>query len=314
MAIAKAGAESSAASVAKPSRSGTRRSKDLLVPALLLAPAFLFLIVFVYYPTVLAFVLAFFNYHPNGPLQWTGLSNFTAAVKDSVFRSAVVNSLYYAGMMLPATLILSMMIALLINHTGRFYSFVRVLITLPYVTPTVGTAIGWLWMYNPTFGVGNMVLRAFHLPTSQWMGSPSMALPAVAIFSLWHGLGFDVIVLAAALAGLPQPVLEAAVVDGARGWTTFWRVTLPLISPTVFFVAVVTLIGSLQAFSQMFALSVSSGGPEYATTTVLLYIYQQVFQYGQMSYGAAMAIFLVAGIFVLTLVTRWIGNQLVFYQ
>lgn len=295
-------------------RTGSRRSQELLLPALFLLPAFAFLILFVYYPTVLAFVLAFFNYHPGGQLAWTGATNFSQALKDSIFRTAVLNSLYYAAMMLPATLVLSLAVALLINRVGRFYSFVRVLVTLPYVTPTVGTAIGWLWIYNPTFGVGNMVLRALHLNPSQWMGSPSMALPAVVIFSLWHGLGFDVIILLAAMGGLPKPVLEAALVDGATAWTRFFRVTLPLLSPTVFFIAVVTLIGSLQAFSQMFALSVSSGGPEYATTTVLLYIYQQVFQYGQMSYGAAMAVLLVVGIFVLTLITRWIGNGLVFYQ
>ncbi|WP_083511931.1 carbohydrate ABC transporter permease [Alicyclobacillus acidiphilus] len=295
-------------------RVGPGKSKDLLVAALFLVPAFAFLIVFVYFPTVLAFVLAFFNYHPGGSMQWAGVSNFTEAVKDSVFQRALLNSLYYAAMMVPATLVLSMAIALLINRVAKFYSFVRVLITLPYVTPAIGTAIGWLWIYNPSFGVANTILHWFHLPPSQWMGSPKMAMPAVVIYALWHGIGFDVIILLAALSGLPKGVLEAAIVDGARGWTRFFRVTLPLISPTVFFIVVVTLIGSFQAFSQMFALSVSSGGPEYATTTALLYIYQQAFQYGQMSYGAAMAVFLVVGIFLLTMITRWIGNRVVFYQ
>jgi multiple sugar transport system permease protein len=314
VAIGRAVARPSPARLNRLAGTGASRSRDRRVAALLLVPAFAFLLAFVYYPTVLAFVLAFFNYHPGGSMVAAGLSNFTAAVDDTVFRRSIVNSFYYAGMMLPATLLLSIAIALLINQAGRFYSFVRVLVTLPYVTPAVGTAIGWLWLYNPTFGVGNMVLHWFHLGPSQWMGSPTTALPAVAIFSLWHGLGFAVIILLAALAGLPKGVMEAAVVDGASGWTKFFRITLPMISPTVFFIAVITLIGSLQAFSQMFALSVASGGPEYATTTVLLYIYQQVFQHGQMSYGAAMAIFLVAGVFILTLAMRWMSKRLVFYQ
>lgn len=301
-------------------RVGPGKSKELLVGILFLVPAFTFLIVFVYFPTVLAFILAFFSYHPGGSMNWVGLSNFREAIKDSIFQRSLVNSLYYAAMMIPSTLILSIAIALLINKTARFYSFVRVLITLPYITPAVGTAIGWLWIYNPTFGVANTVLHWFHVGSSQWMSSPRMAMPAVAIYSLWHGIGFDIIILLAALTGLPKAILEAAIVDGASSWTKFFRVTLPLISPTVFFITVVTLIGSLQAFSQMFALSTSSGtpgssgGPEYATTTTILYIYQQAFQYGQLSYGAAMAIFLVLGIFLLTLLTRWIANRVVFYQ
>jgi len=146
------------------------------------------------------------------------------------------------------------------------------------------------------------------------MQSPSMAMPAVAIYSLWHGVGFDVIIVLTAITGLPQGVLEASMVDGARAWTRFWRLTVPLISPTLFFVTVVTAIGSFQAFSQVYALSTGSGGPEYATTTTLFLIYQTAFSYGNFSYAAAMAVYLVALIFIMTMILRWIGRKTVFYE
>ena len=293
---------------------GTSKWRRLLVASLFLLPAFAFLIVFVYLPTILAFLLAFFNYSPGGTTTWAGTSNFAQAVSDPVFQISLGNSLYYAAMIVPLTLLLSVAIALLIAKTSRIYTFLRTLILMPYVTPTIGTAIGWLWMYNPSYGFMNALLSFFHLPASQWLASPSMAMPAIVIYSLWHGIGFDVIIVLTAITGLPQGVLEAADLDGARFFRKLFTIIIPLVSPTLFFITVVTTIGSFQSFSQMFALSTGSGGPEYATTTTLFLIYQTAFKYGNFSYAAAMAIFLVLGIFALTMVLRWIGNRIVFYQ
>jgi len=290
-------------------------SRDWLVAALFLLPAFAFLAIFVYLPTVLAFVLAFLNYQGGNALPpWVGVANLHEAITYSVFQQSLVNTLYYAAMVVPGTLILSVAIALLIAKSTRLYSVARTIILLPYVTPAIGTAIGWLWIYDPSYGVANAVLHFLHLPTSTWMQSPSMAMPAVAIYSLWHGVGFDVIIVLTAITGLPQGVLEASMVDGARAWTRFWRLTVPLISPTLFFVTVVTAIGSFQAFSQVYALSTGSGGPEYATTTTLFLIYQTAFSYGNFSYAAAMAVYLVALIFIMTMILRWIGRKTVFYE
>ncbi|GMA65455.1 hypothetical protein GCM10025859_58950 [Alicyclobacillus fastidiosus] len=189
-----------------------------------------------------------------------GLSNFKEAVTDAVFQRSIVHTLYYAAMVVPATLILATAIALLINRATKFYSFIRVFVLLPYVTPAIGTAIGWMWIYDPTYGLANAVLHWLHLPMLQWLQSPYLALPSIAIYSLWHGVGFDVVIMLSALSGLPSGVLEASLVDGASPWRRFWRITLPLISPTMFFLVIVTTIGSLQAFSQVFALSSATGG------------------------------------------------------
>lgn len=289
--------------------------KDFALPGLFLLPAALFLLVFVYVPSIMALVLAFFHYKLGGVgTTWAGISNFTDAIQLNVFRKALTNTFFYAGMMVPGTLILSVSLALLINRATKTLALVRTLILVPYVTPAIGTAIGWLWIFNPTYGLANGLLHWLGLPTSQWLQSPHMAMPAVAIYSLWHGVGFDVVIVMSAISSMPAGVLEAAHVDGANAWQRFWRVTLPLISPTMFFLVIVTTIGTLQSFSQVYALSGATGGPEYSTTTLLFLIYETAFTYNHISYGSAMAILLVILIMLFTFVQRWLGDKMVFYQ
>lgn len=292
-----------------------RRLFDALTAFLFLLPALAFLAVFVYVPSVAAFALAFWHYHLAGAnTTWAGWSNFTDAVKFNIFQQSLANTFYYAAMMVPAILILSVVIAVLINKASRYYSFIRTLVLLPYATPAVGTAIGWLWIFDPTYGLANGILHALGLHTSMWLQSPRMAMPSIAIYSLWHGLGFDVVIVMSALASVPKGILEAASVDGAGSFRRFWRITLPLISPTMFFITIVTTIGTLQSFAQIYALTGGSGGPEFATTTTLFLIYETAFIYNHFSYASAMAVLLVLVILGFTLLQRWAGKKFVFYQ
>ncbi|KUO97328.1 carbohydrate ABC transporter permease [Ferroacidibacillus organovorans] len=292
-----------------------RMRKDLWTAVLFLLPSLLFLTVFVYVPSVMAFGLAFWHYHLLGVhTTWAGISNFTDALQFNLFQQSLWNTFYFAALMVPGTLILSVSIALLIQKASRYYSVMRTLILLPYATPAVGTAIGWLWIFDPTYGMANGVLHGLGLPESGWLQSPSMAMPSIVIYSLWHGVGFDVVIVMSAIASLPKSVLEAAAMDGAGAWRRFWQVTLPLISPTIFFLVVVTTLGALQSFAQIYALTGGTGGPEYATTTSLFLIYETAFVYNHYSYASAMAVILVFVILVLTLIQRYIGKRSVFYQ
>lgn len=280
-----------------------------------LAPAAVFLLAFVYIPAMISLGLGFFHYHMLGVgTTWGGLSDFKEALTYPIFWLAFKNTLVFSLIMIPLTLIGSLGIAALIAQPNGWFSAIRTMVLLPYVTPVIATSIGWLWMFNPQYGVLNAVLQWLGLPTSQWMLSPYMALPSVALYSLWHGLGFDVVIMLSALANVPKTVLEAAAIDGASSWQRFRKVTLPLLSPTLFFLVIITTIGSLQAFSQIFALSGGQGGPEYATTTLLLLIYQTAFQYYHFSYAAAMAILLVLLILLFTLIQNRLAKRWVFYQ
>jgi multiple sugar transport system permease protein len=282
---------------------------------LMLLPALAFLTAFVYLPAGMSLVLGFYHYHLLGVhTTWGGLTDFKEALTYPIFWLALRNTLVYAAIMVPLTLGGAVAIALLIDGQSRYFSFIRTLVLLPYITPVIATSIGWLWMFNPQYGVLNAILQALHLPPSQWLLDPSMAMPSVALYSLWHGLGFNVVIVLAALGNVPKTVLEAAQIDGASSWRRFWRVLLPLLSPTLFFLLVVTTIGSLQAFSQIYALSGGTGGPEYATTTLIMLIYQTAFQYFHFSYAAAMAMLLVLLILILTLMQNWLSKRWVFYR
>jgi ABC-type sugar transport system permease subunit len=278
-------------------------------------PTSLFLLIFVYLPAIMALGVGFFHYRLRGyGTTFAGLENFRSAIDYNVFWLAVRNTGFFALIMVPSTIVLATAIALLVDRQSRAFGFIRSIILLPYITPVVATAIGWIWIFNPQYGVANLVLRSLGLPGSQWLLSTRVALPSVALYTLWHGLGFDVILLLSAFASMPSDVIEAAGVDGASRWTTFWRVQLPLTSPTMFFVAFVSTVGALQSFSQMYALSSGQGGPEYATTTLPLLIYQTAFVDFHFSYGAAMTLLLVVMILAVVGAQRWMARRWAFYR
>ncbi|PSR22494.1 MAG: sugar ABC transporter permease [Sulfobacillus acidophilus] len=282
---------------------------------LLLLPAFAFVFIFVYLPAGMSLVLGFFHYHLAGvDTTFGGLTDFKEALTYPVFWIAVRNTLYYALLMIPTTLIGAVLIAFLIQKQTRIYAIIRTAVLLPYITPVIATTISWLWMFNPQYGVLNAFLGLFHIPPSQWLLSPAMAMPSVALYSLWHNLGFAVVIVLAALGNVPKPVMEAAAIEGCNSWQRFWKILLPFLSPTLFFLVIITSITTFQAFSQVYALSGGLGGPEYATTTLLLLLYQTAFQYFHFSYAATMAIFLVLIILIFTLIQNWLAKRWVFYD
>lgn len=292
-----------------------RRWGDGVLAIPFLLPAVAFLVVFVYVPAGMSLVLGFYHYHLLGvDTTFAGLYNFKQALTYPIFWLAVRNTLYFAGLMIPTTLVGAVLIAVLLQRQTRLFAWMRTFVLLPYITPVIATSIGWLWMFDPQYGILNAVLAVVHLPPSQWLLSPAMAMPAVALYSLWHGIGFDVVIALSALANIPATLLEAAAIDGATEWRKFWKVTWPLLSPVMFFLVIVTTLATLQAFSQIYALSGGNGGPEYATTTLLLLIYETAFRYFHFSYAAAMAIMLVLMILALSLLQGALAKRWVFYQ
>jgi multiple sugar transport system permease protein len=291
------------------------RSRRQLLAAVMVLPTALFLVTFVYLPALLALGIGFFHYRLRGVgTTFAGLDNFKSAVTYPIFWVAARNTGLFALIMVPTTVVLATAIALAVNAQSRAFAVIRSIILLPYVTPVVATAIGWIWIFNPQYGVANLVLHTFGLPESSWLLSTRMALPSIALYTLWHGLGFDVIILLGALAGLPSEVVEAAAVDGASRLRRFWHVQLPLLSPTLFFIVFISTLGALQSFSQIYALTSGRGGPEYATTTLMLLVYQTAFADFHLSYGAAMALILVVMILIVVGAQRYLARRWAFYQ
>ena len=278
-------------------------------------------LVFYYSPAAFLAYIAFFHWNIFASQSvFVGLRNFQILFQQPLFWQSLINSLYYASVMVPAATMLALAIALLLRE-GLGYrrgAFIRSMVFLPHVTPIVATSIIWIWLFDPQFGLFNAVLGFFHLPQPGWLDSVHWAMPAVMIYSLWHSIGLYTVLFLGALTTLPKGVLEAAQMDGAKPWYLFRRVIWPLVSPVTFFVVVLATIDSLQSFSQIYALTGGphggAGGPAFATTTDSILIYETAFLYQHFSLASAMSLILFVLILLLTLIQKWIADKVVFYR
>jgi ABC-type sugar transport system permease subunit len=287
----------------------------------LVLPAGAVFLVFFYIPAAYLLYISFFHWGVlSSSTTFVGLKNFRELFAQPLFWRSLLNSGYYTLVMIPATTLLSLGIALLLREgmSNRRGGFWRAAVYLPHVTPVVATSIIWVWIFNPHFGLANFVLTSLHLPALGWLESTQWALPAVMIDSLWHSLGLYVIIFLAGLSRVPRELLEVASLDGASSARTFRRIVWPMISPTTFFVVVLSTITTWQAFSQIYTMTGGAhggaGGPAFATTTDAVLVYQTAFQYFHFSLAAAMSFILFLIILTLTLVQKWISDRVVFYR
>lgn len=306
---------------ARPLAARLRRLKDGLVGYGMLAPAVIVFTVFFYIPAIFLCYISLFHWGIlSSATRFVGLANFRVLLHQPLFLQSMATTGYYTVVMIPATVLLSLGIALVLREavTARRGGIWRSAVFLPHVTPVVATSVIWVWIFNPQFGLANFVLTSLHLPALGWLGSTTWALPAVMIDGLWHSLGLYVIIFLAGLANVPRELVEVAQLDGASRRRIFRRVIWPLLSPTTFFVVILATVNSWQAFSQIYTMTGGphggAGGPAYSTTTDALLIYQTGFIYDHFSLAAAMSLVLFAIILLLTLIQKWISNRLVFYR
>ena len=278
-----------------------------------LAPAMALLLLFSVAPFLYVFY-ASLQHAPAAPNQrFVGLENFHYLLdpaQQSGFLDALSHTLEYALGVVPGGLLLSLACALLLRRKVKGWALYRLLFFLPFVTPVLPTSIIWIWIFNQQYGLLNAVLSALHLPTNGWTNDPAWAMPSVIIYSLWQSAGFTTVLLLAGLTTIPHELEEAAAVDGAGRWAVTRLVTLPLLTPTIFFVLVVSTIESLKVFSQIYALT--GGGPGGATTTVGFYLYQDI-QYFHFDYASAVAVVMFGLVLVLTLVQQGLARFWVHY-
>ncbi len=302
-------------------RAAARRISDRLVAYGMVLPAAAVFLVFFYIPAGFLVYIAFFHWSIlSSATKFVGLQNFRVLFAQPLFLHSLLTSAYYTLVMIPATVFLSLGIALLLRQgmAARRGAFWRGAVFLPHVTPVVATSIIWVWIFNPQFGLANFVLTSLHLPALGWLESPTWALPAVMIDSLWHSLGLYVIIFVAGLTNVPTELLEVARMEGAKQYRTFRRIIWPLISPTTFFVVVLATVNSWQAFSQIYTMTGGphggAGGPAFATTTDALLVYQTAFIYEHFSLAAAMSLILFGIIITLTAIQKFISDRAVFYR
>lgn len=267
--------------------------------ALFISPAMGLFLIFTVAPVLFAFVLSFSRYDILTPVRWVGLSNYQRLLTDNLFWLGVRNVGFYALLYVPSMIAISLGLALALNRRKPGMVFFRTLFYLPAVTSSVAGATVWSWMLQRDYGVVNQVLGVFGIQGPAWLANSDTAMYAIVFVTLWQGLGGNIIIYLAGLAGVPKYLYEAAALDGATPWQQFRHITVPTLRATTFFVTFMTLIGAFQLFDQAYVMT--QGGPGYATTTAVYQIYQNGFTQLQMGYASAQAFVLALAILVISL-------------
>jgi multiple sugar transport system permease protein len=296
-----------------------------------LAPWLVGFLAFTLIPVVLAFYYSLCDYSLLQPPVFIGLSNYRELAGDPIFWKSLVNTLIYAAIALPAGMLVSLGLALLLNQKTLGQSVFRTILFIPSLVPTVASAMLWLWLFNTKLGLlntllatgpgtalvgaANAALRALRLPVLQtpigWLTDPSWALPSLAIMSLW-GVGYTVVIYLAGLQDVPVSLLEAAEIDGAGAWKRLRHVTLPMLSPVIFFNLIMAIIGTLQAFAIPYIMT--GGGPARATYFYTMYLYDNAFRYLKMGYASSMAWIQFLIVVALSAIAFWSSKRWVHYQ
>jgi multiple sugar transport system permease protein len=278
---------------------------------LFLAPSLLMLVAFTLNPIGAAAVLSFFQWDLLTDPQFVGLGNFKELAGDRDFGAALLHTLTFIVGYVPAVMMVGLGLAVLMDRTGRFVGLLRVIYFMPVVSAWVAVALMWKWMLNSRFGVVNWALGLVGIEGPAWLFEKAWAMVAVIAASVWKDAGFVMILFLAGLQAIPAEHREAAFVDGANRWQTFWQITFPLLTPTVFLVSVILLINSFQVFEQIWILT--EGGPLGSTSVVVEQIVRNAFSFSRMGYAAAMSWVLFFFIFFVTLLQTRLQKRWVHY-
>lgn len=279
---------------------------------LFVLPAFIPLMVFWIYPILKSLYISFTDWDYMSPTyNFVFFDNFIKLFKDSRFYEALGTTVWFSVGTLFPTIAGGLLLALLLRKAFKGSGFFKFILFSPWITPTVAVSIVWTWIFNPDRGLANAVLKFFHLPALQWINSSQTALLSVIIVTVWKSLGYAMIFYLSALEKVPSELYEANGLDGANAWQRFRDVTLPCISPTTFFLLIVTMVNSLQAYDQIQILT--QGGPSGSTRTLLYMYYQLGFEEYDMGQATAVAIVLIAITALLSVVQFIISKKWVHY-
>jgi multiple sugar transport system permease protein len=275
-------------------------------------PAVLLIVVFGVVPILWSALMSFQRNNLLAPAEWIGLENYRALTKDPLFKTSMVHALVYTALFVPLSVGGGLFAAIALNRRVSGIRFYRLAVFIPVVVSTIATAIMFLVLFDPNFGLANWLLGKIGLGPFGFFTSSDGALYSIIVMTAWGWIGFDAIIYLAALQGIPQELLEAASIDGARSWSVFRNVTLPLLGPATLFLVVFSSINAIQLFDEVFLLT--KGGPGTATYVPVLYLYFLAFAQGIAGYAAAIAYVLLVVILVLTVIQLWVGKRMVYYS
>ncbi len=277
------------------------------------APWWLGFLLFLAGPLAISLYISLCDYPLLQPPVYVGLENYRRLAHDPTFARVVFNTCLYAALAIPATTVLAILLAVLLNQPVRGQALFRACVFVPTIVPMVAVGVVWLWLLNPRLGPVNAILRAIGLDSPLWLDSPALAMPSLVLVSLWM-VGSPVMIYLAGLQDIPESLYEAARLDGAGTARQFWHITLPGLSPVILFNVIMGLIGAWQVFALPYVLWGGGRGPEERVYFYTMYLFDAAFRFLQMGYASAMAWVQFVIILALTGLTFLVSRRMVFYQ
>ncbi|TBL75180.1 sugar ABC transporter permease [Paenibacillus thalictri] len=286
---------------------------EKLRPYAMVAPAITVFSVFFIYPIMYMIYLSMYDWNFISPTKtFVGLENFIDLLKEKEFIQVIANSTIYTILTVTFIIVFSLLLALWLNRTGALYSFVQGAIFSPHIIALVSIAMIWGWLMDPEYGLLNWIIGLFGFGKLAWLSSQSTALISLVIVAVWKGLGYNTLVFIAGLQSIPKDIYEAASLDRSNPWTTFYRLVLPMLSPTLFFLIIINMIGSFQVFETIAIMT--QGGPVNATNTLVFYIYEYGFRFFKIGYASAAGVVLLVIVGGLTIIYFKLMSKRVHYQ
>lgn len=300
--------------VSKPRRSGMSRQRrnEALWGIVCVAPAILGFLIWQLGPIVASLLIAFTDWNIAGSPHWIGVKNFQQMfAQDALFwKSLRVTAVYTLGSV-PLSIVFAFFLAILLNQKIKGLPIFRTIFYLPAIVPVIASSILWLWLFNPDFGLLNAAADFLHLPRSQWIYGEGSVIPSLILMSLW-AVGPMMIIFLAGLQGVSRQLYEAVAIDGGNALHKLWHITVPMVTPTILFNLVLSIIGTMQTFTQAYIMT--QGGPNNASLFFVLYLYRKAFQESDMGYASALAWVLFIIIAVLSFVVLRTSNRWVYYE
>ncbi len=294
--------------VAKKGKRMNLARRDNIEGYAFIGPALIGLLVFLMYPIVADFYISLHNWSVLEEPSWAGIQNYTRMFSDEVFLVSLGNTLLWVVLYVPLSIVVSFLLALAMNLPLKGIKTFRTIFYVPVVTPLLVVALLFVWMYNTDFGLINYILYLFGINPIPWLTNKYIALPAIALMSIWKYCGYNMVIILAALQGIPAHLNEAAMLDGITPWKKTWHITIPLITPALYYILVMAVIDAFQVFTEIYIMT--SGGPGYATHTLNYYMWKNAFSYYEMGYASAISVFMLVIILFVTLIqSKFLGSR-----
>lgn len=288
----------------------TVKRRDGISAIFFLTPTLIIFITFILFPVIFSFYLSFHEWNMfSSEASYIGLENYKRMFQSEEFWSVLKNTVIYTLGTVPLNMALALLVAIALNKKIKGKKFLRTAFFAPVIISPVAAAVIWRWIYDPNYGLLNYSISFLGVDSINWLNDPTAAMFALIIMGVWKTFGINMVLFSAGLQGIPETYYEAAEIDGAGRWSKFWKITVPMLAPTTFFIMIMSMISSFQVFDLVYVLT--SGGPLGSTKVLVFFVYEYAFKFFEMGYASAAAYVLFAILIVLTMVqVRYMKNRI----